>query len=108
MELTSEVARIGYIAVLAVGLVFFAVRRRQFDFLPVAYLGAAFYFLPLVSGFVLQSSPVLSTSIQPVVYLIGSGFMLALIAAAALTPGAPAAVAPPSSAMAGPFLLLSV
>jgi len=108
MELTSEVARIGYIAVLVGGLVFFALRRRQFDFLPVAYIGVAFYFLPLLSGHVLQSSPNLSTSIQPVVYLIGSAFMLALIAAAALTPGAPAAAAPPSSAMAGPFLLLSV
>jgi hypothetical protein len=108
MELTSEVARIGYIAVLVGGLVFFALRRRQFDFLPVAYIGVAFYFLPLLSGHVLQSSPNLSTSIQPIVYLIASAFMLALIAAAALAPGAPAAAAPPSSAMAGPFLLLSV
>src|SRR6476619_5238005 len=108
MELTSEVARIGYIAVLGGGLVFFALRRRQFDFLPIAYLGVAFYFLPLISGHVLQSSPYLSTSIQPVVYLIASAFLLALMAAAALTPGVPAAAAPPASAMSAPFLLLAV
>jgi hypothetical protein len=108
MELTSEVARIGYIAVLGGGLLFFALRCRRFDFLPIVYLGVAFYFLPLISGHVLQSSPHLSTSIQPVVYLIATAFMLALMAAAALTPGAPATAAPPPSAMAAPFLLLAV
>ena len=108
MELTSEVARIGYIAILVVGLVFFAVRRRQFDFLPVAYIGVAFYFLPLLSGHVLQSSPALSSSIPPFVYLIASAFILALVAAAALAPDPPVDPAPPSSAMAGPLLLLAV
>ena len=107
MELTSEVARIGYIAVLVIGLLFFALARRRFDFLPVAYIGVAFYFLPLISGHVLQSSPDLSTSVPPFVYLIASAFILALVAAAALTPGTQTVPVAPSSAIAGPFLLLA-
>src|SRR5436190_6962227 len=103
MELTSEVARIGYIAVLVAGLLFFALRRRGFDFLHIAYVGAAFYFLPLISGHVFQSSPDVSSSVQPIVYLIASAFVLALILAATLTPSQPAIPNPPSSGMAGPF-----
>lgn len=108
MTLTSEVARIGYVAILVGGLLLLGLRRRQFDFLPIAYLGVAFYFLPLISGHVLQLSPHLGTSIQPVVYLIASAFLLALMAAAALTPGRLAIAAPPTSAMAVPLLLLAV
>ena len=108
MELTSEVARIVYSATLVIGLLFFALRLRRFDFLPLAYVGVAFYFLPLLSGHVVQLSPNLNPSIQPVIYLMASAFVLALVAAAALVPGEPAPTLPSSSALAGPLLVLSV
>ena len=67
-----------------------------------------FYFLPLISGHVLQSSANLSSSIQPMIYVIASAFILALVAAAALAPDPVAIPAPATPAIAGPFLLLAV
>jgi hypothetical protein len=51
---------------------YFVLTRRRFDFLTVAYVGAIFYFSPLFFGWVLQSDPGLSETIQPTVYLIAT------------------------------------
>jgi hypothetical protein len=71
----------GYIAAACVGLGYFAFAKRRFDFLSIAFAGAIFYFLPLITGHVLQSSPDLTDSIQPTVYLIATTYVLSLIAA---------------------------
>jgi hypothetical protein len=64
---------------------YFFLTKRRFDFLTIAYIGAIFYFSPLFLGWVLQSGPNLTETIQPTVYLIATIFLLALSAAAILS-----------------------
>jgi hypothetical protein len=64
---------------------YFVLARRRFDFLTVAYVGAIFYFSPLFFGWVLQSDPGLSETIQPTVYLIATVYIIALAGAGILS-----------------------
>ncbi|SHH71049.1 hypothetical protein [Bradyrhizobium erythrophlei] len=64
--------------------VFFFFTKRRFDLLTVAYIGAVFYFSPLVWGKVLQSSDAFDSTIPPPVYLIAIVYIVALAAAALL------------------------
>jgi hypothetical protein len=71
----------GYLAVVCIGLGYFAFAKRRFDFLSIAFVGTLFYFLPLITGHVLQSSLHLTDSIQPTVYLIATTYILSLVVA---------------------------
>jgi hypothetical protein len=64
---------------------YFFLTKRRFDFLTIAYIGAIFYFSPLFLGWVLQSGPDLSETIQPTVYLIATIYLIALVATAILS-----------------------
>lgn len=66
-----------FVAVFAAASVFFVFAKRRFDFLTVAFIGAAFYFSPLLFGYVLQSGPY-DPAIPESVYWIGAGYMAAL------------------------------
>ncbi|MET4119764.1 hypothetical protein ABIB85_006273 [Bradyrhizobium sp. JR1.5] len=62
---------------------FFTFAKRDFDFLTIAYVGAMFYFAPLFWGRVQQSSPELTSTIQPAVYWIATAYVLGLVLAGA-------------------------
>src|ERR1700720_754248 len=79
--LMTDAAWIGFIVAATLALGFFLFWRRRFDFLTIAYIGALFYFSPLFWGRVLQSSPDLDSIIPPVVYLIATAYVLALVLA---------------------------
>jgi hypothetical protein len=64
---------------------YFVLTRRRFDFLTIAYIGAIFYFSPLFFGWVMQSAPGLSETIQPTVYLIATVYIVALAGAGILS-----------------------
>src|ERR1700712_4866869 len=64
---------------------YFLLTKRRFDFLTIAYIGAIFYFSPLFFGWVLQSAPDLSETIQPTVYLIATVYLVALAGAGILS-----------------------
>jgi hypothetical protein len=64
---------------------YFLLARRRFDFLTIAHIGAIFYFSPLFFGWVFQSGPGLSETIQPTVYLIATLYLMALAGAGALS-----------------------
>jgi hypothetical protein len=64
---------------------YFLLTKRRFDFLTIAHIGAIFYFSPLFLGWVFQSGPGLSETIQPTVYLIATIYLIALTAAAILS-----------------------
>jgi hypothetical protein len=82
---------------------YFGLTRRRFDFLTIAYIGAIFYFSPLFFGWVMQSDPNLSETIQPTVYLIATIYLIALAGAGILS-SKPEQAAP---ALAGPGRPLS-
>ncbi|HXO71027.1 MAG TPA: hypothetical protein VN838_18860 [Bradyrhizobium sp.] len=81
---------------------YFVLTRRRFDFLTIAYVGAIFYFSPLFFGWVLQSDPSLSETIQPTVYLIATIYVIALAGAGILS-SKPERVAPASAGSARPL-----
>jgi hypothetical protein len=64
---------------------YFVLTRRRFDFLTIAYIGAIFYFSPLFFGWVMQSDPGLTETIQPTVYLIATVYIVALAGAGILS-----------------------
>jgi hypothetical protein len=64
---------------------YFVLTKGRFDFLTIAYLGAIFYFSPLFFGWVFQSDLGLSETIQPVVYLIATIYLIALAGARMLS-----------------------
>src|SRR5882757_4501770 len=64
---------------------YFVLTRRRFDFLTIAYVGAIFYFSPLFFGWVFQSDLGLTETIQPVVYLIATIYLIALAGARILS-----------------------
>lgn len=64
---------------------YFLLTKRRFDFLTIAYIGAIFYFSPLFFGWVIQSDPGLSETIQPTVYLIATVYIVALAGAGILS-----------------------
>jgi hypothetical protein len=64
---------------------YFVLAKRRFDFLTIAYIGAIFYFSPLFFGWVIQSGPGLSETIQPTVYLIATIYIIALAGAGILS-----------------------
>jgi hypothetical protein len=106
----SDVAWTGYLASVAAGFGFFFFVKRRFDFLTLAFIGALFYFFPLVFGRVLQSSPDLTSSIQPVVYFIATGYALSLVAAAVVADRFTPSIREPakSASMSGVLLLLAI
>jgi hypothetical protein len=78
----SDAAWIAFLIVTVLAFGFFFFKKRCFDFLTIAYIGAIFYFSPLFWGRVLQPSPDLDSTIQPAVYLIATAYVLALVLAA--------------------------
>src|SRR5262245_43290479 len=81
----SDLVWTAYLAVAALAFVFFFFAKRRVDFLTIAYIGSQFYFLPLIWGQVLQSSPDLTSTIQPEVYIIATSYILALVVAGMLS-----------------------
>jgi hypothetical protein len=81
----DNVAWISFIVAGALTSCFFFFKKRRFDFLTVAYIGAIFYFLPLFFNHVLQSSPEFSATVSVPVFLIATTYMLALVLAAILS-----------------------
>lgn len=73
-----------FVLVLIASLMFFIVARRQVDFLTVAIIGAAFYFLPLLTGHVTPLGK-LDTTIPPGVYLIATGYLVSLLVGATIS-----------------------
>lgn len=84
---------------------YFVLTRRRFDFLTIAYIGAIFYFSPLFFGWVIQSDPDLSETIQPTVYLIATIYIIALAGAGILSskPERPERAAPASAGPGRPL-----
>lgn len=106
-----DAAWIGFIVAATLGLGFFLFRRRRFDFLTIAYIGALFYFSPLFWGRVLQSSPDLDSTIPPAVYLIATAYVLALVLAAIISARFDRDYAPTAKAprlLSGWYLLLAL
>jgi hypothetical protein len=64
---------------------YFILTKRRFDFLTIGYIGAIFYFSPLFFGWVFQSGPGLTETIQPTVYLIATVYMIGLAGAGILS-----------------------
>jgi hypothetical protein len=64
---------------------YFVLTKGRFDFLTIAYVGAIFYFSPLFFGWVFQSDLGLTETIQPVVYLIATIYLIALAGARILS-----------------------
>jgi hypothetical protein len=87
-------------AILTAG--YFVLTRRRFDFLTIAYIGAIFYFSPLFFGWVIQSDPGLTETIQPAVYLIATIYIIALAGAGILS-NKPQRVAPASAGPGRPL-----
>jgi hypothetical protein len=81
----ADAGWIVFIAAATLALGFFLFRRRRFDFLTVAFIGALFYFSPLFWGRVLQSSPDLDSTIPPAVYFIATAYVLSLVLAAIIS-----------------------
>ena len=79
-----ETAWTAFIAAAGLAFIFFFFSKRRFDLLTIAYIGAVFYFSPLVWGKVLQSSPEFDSSIPVPVYLIATAYIIALVAAGLL------------------------
>jgi hypothetical protein len=77
----SDAARIGFVVATILAFGFFVFKKRNFDLLTIAYIGALFYFSPLFWGKVLQSSRDIDPAIPFPVYLIGTAFVLALVLA---------------------------
>ena len=76
----SDPAWLGFIAALTVASGFFFFKHRRFDLLTVAYIGAAFYFSPMIFGSVIVPYGV-NASISSQAYWIASVYLIALIAA---------------------------
>lgn len=95
----SDAAWMIFLAVAASAFVLFFFKVRRFDFLTVAYIGSMFYFSPLFWGRVLQSSPELTSKIQPAVYLIATAYVTALVLAATI-PGRSNQADPPVTPIA--------
>jgi hypothetical protein len=90
---------------------YFVLTKRRFDFLTIAYIGAIFYFSPLFFGWVMQSDPGLSETIQPTVYLIATVYIVALAGAGILSSKperAAAAPAGPGRPLARWYLILAL
>jgi hypothetical protein len=105
----DNVAWISFLAAGALASGFFFFRQRRFDFLTIAYIGAMFYFLPLFFNHVLQSSMEFSTTVPVPVFLIATGYVLALVLAAILSEphyrdGPPA----PARSMSGWYAVMAV
>jgi len=81
----SDPAWLGFVAALASASGFFFFKRRRFDLLTVAYIGAAFYFSPMIFGFVLVPYGV-DASIPSQAYWIASVYLMGLIAAGLIVP----------------------
>ena len=103
----SEMAWIVFCCTTALAAAFFLFKKRQFDLLDIALVGALFYFSPLFWGLVLQSSPEFDSTIPQEVYLIATAYVVALVVAG-LIPAAP--FEPPRSArdLSGWYLALAV
>jgi hypothetical protein len=72
---------VAFVATELIAAGYFLFAKRQFDFLNVAFVGVLFYFQPLTTGHVLQSSQDLTDTIQPTVYFIATAYTLAVVAA---------------------------
>src|ERR1700730_13057385 len=81
----SDAAWGGFVAASALAFVVFFFKKRRFDLLTVAYIGAMFYFSPLFFGRVLQSSKAFSSTVSVPVYMIATAYVLALTFAAILS-----------------------
>jgi hypothetical protein len=81
----SDAAWAMYLVTVVLTAGYFLLTKRRFDFLMIAYIGAIFYFSPLFFGWVFQSGPGLSETIQPAVYLIATIYLIALAAAGILS-----------------------
>jgi hypothetical protein len=81
----DTVAWISFLAAGALASGFFIFKRRRFDFLTIAYIGAMFYFLPLFFNHVLQSSVEFSATVPAPVFLSATAYVLALVLAAILS-----------------------
>jgi hypothetical protein len=106
----SDVGWAAYIVAALLALLFFFFSKRRFDLLTVAYIGAIFYFLPLLWGRVSQSSRDLTSIVEPEVYVIATLYLLALVFAAVLLrrigdapPGAQ-----PAICLSGWYLVLAI
>src|SRR3954451_6755406 len=87
----SDPAWLGFIAALTIASGFFFFKHRRFDLLTVAYIGAAFYFSPMIFGSVIVPYG-FDASIPSQAYWIASAYLMALIAAGLIAPLLPSPV----------------
>ncbi len=90
---------------------YFILTRRRFDFITIGYVGAIFYFSPLFWGWVFQSNPNLSDTIQPAVYLIAGAYLIALVVAGIVSESSEQHVrlsAEPGRRLSGWYLILAL
>src|SRR3954452_10608076 len=76
----SDPEWLGFIIALTIASGFFFFKNRRFDLLTVAYIGAAFYFSPMIFGSVIVPYG-FDASIPSQAYWIASASLTALIAA---------------------------
>src|SRR3954451_22602640 len=87
----SDPAWLGFIAALTIASGFFFFKHRRFDLLTVAYIGAAFYFSPMIFGSVIVPYG-FDASIPSQAYWIASVYLMALITAGFVAPLLPSPV----------------
>jgi hypothetical protein len=81
----SQFAWMAFVCACSLGFAYFVFAKRNFDFLAIAYIGAMFYFAPLLWGRVLPASAELTSTIQPDVYWIATGYVLGLVLAGVIS-----------------------
>lgn len=108
----APIAPLAFILTTALCSLYFLFYRRRFDLLSIAWLGALYYFSPLINGRVIKLGPDLDTSIPTQVYLIAATYMLGLIVGgiASSQAGRSAQIKQPTSApsLSGWLLLLGL
>jgi len=102
----TEAAWVGFVAASTLASGFFFLKERRCDLLTIAYIGAMFYFSPLFWGRVLQSSPDLDPTVPWQVYLIATGYLLALVIAGLFPSGT--VLPKPGRPLAQWYLILAV
>jgi hypothetical protein len=87
----SDPEWLGFLVALTIASGFFFFKNRRFDLVTVAYIGAAFYFSPMIFGSVIVPSG-FDASIPSQAYWIASSYLMALIAAGSIAPLLPSPV----------------